>query len=952
MKLQTKLLLILILVFLMSFAFVEYIRYRAIKNEAMDNLQREAENIRSVLMATRYVYHRQFIDSGIPLTGKTLGFLPAHSLSRISEDFKKWSENELYFNNVSDRPRNPNNAADSQEMEAIRFFKENPTEKKRFVSFKSEEDELFYHYSAPIWVEKYCLKCHGRREDAHITIRTRYATAFNYKVGDLRGIMSIKLPATQLQATAWANFQRDLWVHLAIFSSMFFLISWLLRHYVTRPVGRLSSHLQSIGDGRFDQSIEGLSGEMAIVGKAINQMSKRLDQRENALRKSEKSFRLAFNDARDAIFWANTETGLITRCNKAAEKLLEKKEEEVIGQLQTILYPPEKSKDYDNIFKKQFKNEGGIETEAEIITKSGKIKPVYVTASITQFERKTIIQSIFRDITEHKQMERVLKSAKKDAEAANMTKSEFLANMSHEIRTPMNAIVGMTDILLDTKLTCEQREYTDTVRDSTNALLTVINDILDFSKIEAGKMEMENLDFDLRITMESTIDILAIRAHEKGLVLSSFIDPEVPFLLQGDPGRLRQVLINLIGNAIKFTEKGEVGIRVSMVEETESHATVRFDVRDTGIGISPDRRDRLFKPFSQVDASTTKRYGGTGLGLVISKQISELMGGQISVESKEDEGSTFWFTAVLKKQPLEQQQAPVELGNLEGLRVLVFDKNDANRQIFKTYLESWRCRVEVAASASEAMKKLLSAADGDNAFQVALLGHCMPDMDGESFGGEIRMVPQLKNLVLVMLTSVGKQGDAKCLEKLGFSAYLVKPIKRLQLFDCLRIVTGKSGDAEKYTSRQIVTQYFISEDHKKRVRILLAEDNIVNQRVALHILEKKLGYHADIVTNGKEAIEYLEKMDYDLVLMDCQMPEMDGYEATQKIRDENSTVRDRKIPIIAMTANAMKGDREKCLEVGMDDYISKPININKFTDTIERNLHGGNRGQQSSLKSI
>jgi CheY-like chemotaxis protein len=258
----------------------------------------------------------------------------------------------------------------------------------------------------------------------------------------------------------------------------------------------------------------------------------------------------------------------------------------------------------------------------------------------------------------------------------------------------------------------------------------------------------------------------------------------------------------------------------------------------------------------------------------------------------------------------------------------------------------------VAASASEAMKKLLSAADGDNAFQVALLGHCMPDMDGESLGGEIKMVPQLKNLVLVMLTSVGKQGDAKCLEKLGFSAYLVKPIKRLQLFDCLRIVTGKSGDAEKDTYRQIVTQYSISEDHKKRVRILLAEDNIVNQRVALHILEKKLGYHADIVTNGKEAIEYLEKMDYDLVLMDCQMPEMDGYEATQRIRDENSIVRDHNVPIIAMTANAMKGDREKCLEVGMDDYVSKPINIKNLTDKIEFYLHSGNRGQQSSQKVI
>ncbi len=544
-----------------------------------------------------------------------------------------------------------------------------------------------------------------------------------------------------------------------------------------------------------------------------------------------------------------------------------------------------------------------------------------------------------------KESQAQLRLSKDDAEAASLAKSEFLANMSHEIRTPMNGIMGMIDILQDSKLTREQREYTDTARYSINALLTIINDILDFSNIEAGKMEIDNIDFDLHITVESTVDILAVKAHEKGLELSSFIGPGVPSLLNGDPGRLRQVLINLIGNAIKFTKNGEVGIRVTMVEETESHVALRFDVRDTGIGISPDRMNRLFKSFSQVDASSTRKYGGTGLGLVICKQIIELIGGQIGAESKEGEGSTFWFIVVLKKQPHGQRRAMVEQDDLEGLRVLVVDNNDTNCQTFKTYLESWRCRVEVATSASEAMKKLRSVADGDNAFQVALLDLCMPEMSEKSLGMVIKMDPQFKNLVLVMLTSVGMRGDVKSLEELGFAAYLVKPIKQLQLLNCLRIVTGKAENIEEDTSKQIVTQHSIYEDHKKRVRILLAEDNIVNQKVVSSVLKKTLGYHADIVANGKEAIEMLEKFDYDLILMDCQMPEMDGYEAATIIRDENSTVRDRNIPIIAITANAMKGDREKCLDVGMDDYVSKPINAMELANKIDRNLSNERKQQ-------
>ena len=530
-----------------------------------------------------------------------------------------------------------------------------------------------------------------------------------------------------------------------------------------------------------------------------------------------------------------------------------------------------------------------------------------------------------------------------EAEAANAVKSQFLANMSHEIRTPINGVIGMTGLLLDTGLSPVQSDYAETVRVSAELLLTIVNDILDFSKIEASKLDMENLAFDLRNTLEEMGDLLAIRAHEKGLEFTFLLEPEVPSRLRGDPGRLRQVLTNLVGNAVKFTERGEVAVGVSLDSEDEKTATLRFVVRDTGIGIPEDTLEILFRPFTQADASTRRRFGGTGLGLSISKSLVELFQGQIGATSVAGEGSTFWFTARLEKQgavvggDAEFQPAHKDalLTSVEGVRILVVDDNSTNRKVMAGMLGSWGARHCEVDGAGRALDALRSAVREGDPYCIALLDMHMPDVDGETLGTMIREDLALDGTSLVIMTSMGSRGDAVRLERAGFAAYLTKPLKQSQLRDCLLTILNHRLGFDAPKTARIITRHSLADRAKSRVRVLLAEDNLINQRVALATLEK-LGYSADAVANGCEVLDALGSRSYDLVLMDVQMPEMDGLEAAAQVRDPRSAVRDHDIPIIALTAAAMTGDRERCLAAGMNDYLTKPLRPEELGRMIER----------------
>ena len=690
-------------------------------------------------------------------------------------------------------------------------------------------------------------------------------------------------------------------------------------------------------DAALQVSNSGLEVRVKERTQELQDEANERERAEDALHEERRILRALIDNVPDFMYVKDVESRFVVGNASLARSVGVPGPEQLLGKTDRDFYAKELADAYlqndQNVMRTK---QPLFDREEECINEKGD-KIFLLTTKVPLLDDRgevTGIVGVGRNITGRRKAEQEMQRAREAAEAASRAKSEFLANMSHEIRTPLNGVIGMTDLALDTDLTAEQREYLETVKMSSDSLLTVINDILDFSKIEAGKIDLEAADFNLRDCLETTLKTLALRADEKGLELLCEIAPDVPEVVEGDSSRLRQVLANLVGNAIKFTHKGEVALSVQLASKDGDDRLLRFTVSDTGIGIPAEKQKLIFDPFTQADTSTTRKYGGTGLGLTISSRLVNMMGGKIWVESEIGRGTQFHFTVQFKRVGGTTQMettAPPEL--LHGIKVLVADDNATNRRILEGMLKRWDMQAKSVESGDEALAELCAAGSAGEPYALILTDMHMPGMDGFKLVERIRQLPELSTATVMMLTSSESRGDAARCKGLGVSAYLLKPIRLSELREAIARVVGAR---EQHSAIPLVTLGSVKDPQaaSETLRILLAEDNLVNQRVTTRLLEKR-GHRVVVAATGREALTALEKDNYDLLLMDIQMPEMNGMEATARIREKEKITGGHQ-PIVALTAHAMKGDQELCLAGGMDGYLAKPIRAQELDQILDQ----------------
>ncbi len=770
-----------------------------------------------------------------------------------------------------------------------------------FYRFENVNGQHTFRYAIADRMRQGCVDCHNSHEQS---------PKRDWRVGDVRGVLEVDLPVSTATARTAAGMRQSLLLIFVLGTSSALGLSLVF--------GRLK-HVSS----QLEAHVQRRTAELENANERLRKEIAEREQAQSELRASEQRFKALIEHATEAILLLDTDAGRFSDGNPSALRLFGLTQEQFVKMHPVDLSPPLQFDGRPSTVVAQEKIDLALTGEPVVfdwlhLHSSGRIIPCEVRLVRLPAARSHILRASITDITLRRETEETLRRAKDAAEAASKAKSEFLANMSHEIRTPMNGIIGMTELLSNTTLTKEQQNYLGMVRHSADSLLRLLNDILDFSKIEAGKLELEAIDFSLRECIGQTAKTLATAASQKDLELACRIVPDVADALIGDPGRLRQVLANLVGNAIKFTQAGEVVIDVSLHDGDTRRVVLLFAVRDTGIGIGDSEHSRVFEAFTQADSSTTRRFGGTGLGLAISNQLVTMMHGRMWLESELGRGTTFFFTAEFDLGQPAAAFRPADSKFLKGVAVLIVDDNATNRLILEETLRSWQAVPQAVANGAAALQALQQAADDGRPFQIALLDYMMPDMDGFTLAHEIRQCERLAPLKLIMISSAPRPVDAEQQSRVRIARYLAKPIVQSELLEALMDVLGQT--TELTTTKPRLAR---EAPHARSLSILLVEDSIINQHVAVGLL-KSWGHSTVVASNGQEAVTCFQAQPFDLIIMDVQMPELDGYAATAIIRETEKATGGH-IPIIAMTAAAMTGDRERCLDAGMDKYVTKPI---------------------------